>query len=396
MKKITVFGILNINNGGDEILKDTTIHILNQISDFEIKSRQMIPLYRELGISYLFEWCIGSGLIRLSYRLRGNISYRLFNIGYMISNFRYLWKSTNNTDGIVYAIGMLKYSTQDLSYAFDLINRIASFRKIPVMISAASVEKPDDNDWRYHQLIRAVNRSAVKFITTRDGKWGLERLQKYYVKRNNIVTDFVGDPALWIPECYKTKREYVTSASVSNKIRLGINLIRKDIYDDYDGGLESAELKDFYLSLIRHFQQRDDVEFSLFCNGTDSDFSFGLELISILRLDKKKLLPKPQSAIELVEIISGFDAVFGARLHSCIIPTSLRIPISGIIWDDKLKFFSMSVGINDYFSGVDEVKSLAAIQKVEKSFTHNYNEDLIDGLKNKTARYIADFVHDWL
>lgn len=391
MKRISIFAIENIGNGGDEMLCDTTIHLLNKVGNYQISRKQLIPLYRDLGPAYLIDWCIGSGLIRMSYRLKGNFAHRIFDLGYIISNFRYIWRATKNADCIMYAVGMLKYSTQDHSHVFDLINRISSFRKIPVMMSAMSIEKPNESDWRYKQLIRAVNRECVKVITTRDGQGGLEILRKFYIKRDNIVLDFVGDPALWASECYHIKKK----ENISKKI-LGIGLIRTDIYSDYEGGLSSDELKDYYRRLVTHFMRRTDIEFKLFCNGTDSDFRFGQELLKEFDLSDEKLMPKPKSAKELVELISGFDMVFGARLHACITSVSLGVPVAGLLWDKKLDFFSKSVGLRDYFSSVEDVKGSKAIINLERSFTHKYDFDTIKKLKDKTAIYIQEFVQSWL
>lgn len=80
MKRITIFALENIGNGGDEMLGDTTIYHLNKIGNYSIKRKQLIPLYKELGLAYIFDWGIGSGLIRLSYKLGGGI----LPIGYLI------------------------------------------------------------------------------------------------------------------------------------------------------------------------------------------------------------------------------------------------------------------------------------------------------------------------
>lgn len=37
-------------------------------------------------------------------------------------------------------------------------------------MSAMSVEKPNDKDYRFKQVVRAVNYPCVEEITTRDGK----------------------------------------------------------------------------------------------------------------------------------------------------------------------------------------------------------------------------------
>lgn len=150
-----------------------------------------------------------------------NIRYEIYNVAYHIQFLRYYLQTVKNADYVIYAVGALKYSTQNFSYSFNLINRIANKHKIPVLMSAMSIEKPNPNDWRYRQLISAVNLPCVRMITTRDGIHGLERLNQYYIKRQNIVTDYVGDPALWAPECYQIDKNKDSNV-------IGIGLIRTE------------------------------------------------------------------------------------------------------------------------------------------------------------------------
>ena len=182
----------------------------------------------------------------------------------------YFKKMIANADMVILPVGMLKFATQDLSYFFDMITRECQRKGIPVMMSAMSIAKPDKSDWRYHQLVRAVNRECVKVITTRDGKDGLTLLRECYVKNPNIVTDYVGDPALWIPEVYRIAKEFSLGGVI------GVNLIRKSIYADYgEQEFSQTQLLNLYKGIIGELEKRE-YEWELFCNGMPEDYAVGV------------------------------------------------------------------------------------------------------------------------
>lgn len=91
-------------------------------------------------------------------------------------------------------------------------------------------------------------------------------------------------------------------------------------------------------------------------------------------------------------MISGFKAIFGARLHACITAVSLGIPVSGLLWDDKLEFFSRTMKIRQYFSEVKELDSCMVVDKIESAIKHDLDIDNIDYYKQKTLMSIKKFV----
>ncbi len=302
---------------------------------------------------------------------------------YRIKYKRYFNDIIKNSDKIVLSVGMFKFATQDLSYSFDMITEIASKYNKPLLMSAMSIAKPDVNDWRYHQLVRAVNRSCVKMITSRDGESGLERLNKYYVQHNQR-TDYVGDPALWIPECYHVQK--------NNGDVIGVNVIRKGIYSAYGNEMFSDDkMMNLYKEIINELEVRGH-KWVLFCNGMELDYQVGEQIISELSLPKNKLLPRPNSGKELVEMISSFKAVFGARLHACITSVSLGVPVSGLLWDDKLRFFSRTMKISQFFSEINELKGCKVVDKIEAAMEYRLDVDNIKLYKDRTLMSIKEFV----
>ena len=313
------------------------------------------------------------------------MNYKIRNVAYIIQYYRYFWKRIKDADFVILPIGMLKYSTQNMSYVFHLINRIASSVHKPVLMSAMSIEKPDADDWRFHQLVNAVNMCSVKTITTRDGMYGLERLRRYYVKNDDIFIDYVGDPALWVPDTYNIQR-------ISDSKKVGVNLIRKNIYQSYKEGFVSEEnMLKFYEEIIRELESRG-YDWELFCNGMECDYSAGLELLEKMNLPQTKLAPLPKTGKELASLISGYKCVFGARLHACITSFSFGIPVVGLLWDNKLDFFSKTMDIRNFFIEIDGLNGKNVVDKMERAMLHTYDFHKRNEYKQKTLSTIRNFI----
>lgn len=281
---------------------------------------------------------------------------------------------------------MLKYSTQNMSYVFHLINKIASALRRPVLMSAMSIEKPDAGDWRFHQIVEAVNMDCVKAVTTRDGSYGLERLRKFYIKKDDIATDFVGDPALWIPETYDILRKDESS-------KIGINLIRKNIYQSYkEGYVSEDDMLALYKEIVEELEYRG-YDWEFFCNGMNCDYAVGIELLQKLNLPTNKLASKPKTGKELASLIASYKCVFGARLHACITSISLGIPVVGLLWDNKLDFFSKTMGIRDFFIDIEGLNGKNIVDKMEGAMANCFDFANRNEYKQKTLSSIKNFIN---
>lgn len=385
MKKIGVVALENINNVGDEFLGETT-HYLIQKNGVDIKRIQLAPSFKELRQKGFLLQAISAKSLDIFSKvfLKGNTKYKSLNIAYKIRLIQYYQHELKGLDGIVYAVGMFKYSTQNFSYIFEIVNKIATDYNIPVLMSAMSVEKENQQDWRYHQLVRAVNMPSVKKITTRDGVNGVKRLEKSYIKKSDVKFDFVGDPALWIPDCYNTK-------SRKNSDVMGIGVIRENIYTDYGIDFSGEQLLEAYVSLIKELEKRNH-KWMLFCNGMKQDYEFGQKILKKLNMDESKLLPAPGNGQQLVDLILGFKVVFGARLHACITSFALDVPVVGLLWDNKLREFSKTMKIEKFFCEVEDLKGSIIADKLEEAINFKYDVENREFYKQKTAQAISDFI----
>ena len=131
----------------------------------------------------------------------------------------------------------------------------------------------------------------------------------------------------------------------------------------------------------------------MFCNGLACDCEVGVNLIRELGLPEEKLLPAPKTARELLELVCSFDIVFGARLHSCITSVSLGIPVAGLLWDDKLVYFSNTMNIQQYFSSVGEIDADKVFRKIENLNSGKIDMANVEEYKQRTLQNIKRFLY---
>lgn len=385
--KILLVSLESIDNIGEELLRKTTEYlVLQSCKDVKISVAQLKPSRRLIPFKYCVDYCIGSIVWKFFSYFKGNLSYKLKNLTYLIKYSRYFSSKIRHSDKVIFSIGMIKYGTQDFSYVFHLINKLATKYEKPVMMSAMSPQPANESDWRYHHLVEAVNMTAVKILTTRDGVDGLEILKSDYLLRA-ICCDYVGDPALWIPEVFGEKKD-----DASNPIPyVGINIIRKGIFDDYNKALTDDELINIYAQLICLLKTKG-WKWSLFTNGMKRDVEVLRELQSQLNIPDSNVSPICKDGKNYSKMISGFDVVFGARLHACITSVAVGTPVVGFIWENKLKYFSKTMGISHFFFQPHEMTAEKILNKLEEALVFNFDFTNRDFFKYKTKESINKFI----
>lgn len=386
--KVLIIALESINNVGENLLIESTKYLINRIRpDIETSSAQLMPRKEHMQKDLHIDWYLGHLLRKLSTVLHGNCSYKFRNIAYRIKYARYFSRKIQKMDKVIFAVGMIKYSTQDFSYIFHLVNKIASKYNKEVMMSAMSPQKASECDWRFFQLVEAVNMPSVKVITTRDGVEGVNILRKSYV-RNNIYCDYVGDPALWIPETYGISR----IRCCDKQPKVAINVIRKGIFDDYNQAWNDDMLFQLYVNLV-HLMEKHNWEWRLFCNGGKKDLLVLRELQIKLGVSDDRIGIDYKDGRSYAEKLSQFDVVFGARLHCCITSVSLGVPVVGFIWDDKLRYFSETMGINEFFFLPSEMTAERVFHAMKNAMIFQHDKSNMEKYKQRTIESIDYFLN---
>ena len=390
MKKVAVIGLYAIKNAGDNILCEATQYLIKQknpeVQIVEVDVNPRIKSYK--GLELIPFW-ISKVLIRVS----GSI-FKYENS----SRFRYYyeyfmwWLKINHkfktqlkdVDAIVFAGGgFLKFRTQGLNYYVEQIMKIARKNNIPVMMNGVGIEGYSETDIRCQRLKKAINQDCFKVITTRDD---IDTLKNNYIVNPNIKIAHVGDPALWVPECYNMKR----NENPSNVV--GINVIRGRVYQAYGNTLSEFELLNFYKKLVQGVEERG-WDWVLFSNGMAADQKFGAMLLRALGCsDRRKILPTANNSVEFLEQIRSFKLVFGARLHACITSYALDVPVVGLIWSEKLRIFADVIGKKDSFFEENELNIDNILDAIEREMNSNYDKTIRDDLRTRTKNYLEMFM----
>ena len=387
---ILLIALESINNVGDEMLRATTEHILRSSLPVKVKIEvaQLKPAFSYIKENYKFRWFVSAVINKLRMKLRLANCYGIRNLFYKIAYKKYFDDRIKTSDYTILPVGMLKYSTQDFSYVFHLINKLATKYGKPVLMSAMSPQKANETDWRYHQLVEAVNMPSVKMITTRDGQKGVDIILKDYLRRD-IICDYVGDPALWIPECYGIEQR--KNRGVIKSPYIGINIIREGIFDDYNKSFTDEKMFQLYVQLIELVNAKG-WKWAVYTNGMASDWLVLRKLQQRMGFSEEHVIPQYNSAKDYVTKIAEFDAVFGSRLHACITSVALGVPVVGFIWENKLKYFSDTMGIAQFFFAPQDMTAEKIVNKMEEAMQFDFDFENRDRYKQKTEESFKRFI----
>ena len=390
MKKVAVIGLYAIKNAGDNILCEATQYLIKQknpeVQIVEVDVNPRIKSYK--GLELIPFW-ISKVLIRISgsiFKYENSSKFRYYYEYFMwwLKINRKFKTQLKDVDAIVFAGGgFLKFRTQGLNYYVEQIMKIAKKNNIPVMMNGVGIEGYSETDIRCQRLKKAINQDCFKVITTRDD---IDTLKNNNIVNPNTKIAHVGDPALWVPECYNMKR----NENPSNVV--GINVIRGRVYQAYGNTLSEFELLNFYKKLVQGVEERG-WDWVLFSNGMAADQKFGTMLLRALGCsDRTKILPTANNSVDFLEQIRSFKLVFGARLHACITSYALDVPVVGLIWSEKLRIFADVIGKKNSYFEESELNIDNILDAMEREMNSNYDKSIRDDLRARTKNYLEMFM----
>lgn len=394
-KRIAVVGLYSIPNMGDRILCEATAYLIKSISsDAEIVALDACPVKRSFfhgadNIKYRVSRKLEiHGRKKFTYEDGSEYRYKYERRYWRLRLYSYYKRTLKDVDAIVFAGGgFVKFRTQGLNYYVEMVADIAAKNNIPIMMNGIGIEGYDDSDARCRHLKEYLNSGLFKVITTRDD---LKILTEDYIENKQIVTDRVGDPALWSPECYGIKRE------VSENSPVGINVIRGGVFKDYGNNLGHEELLEFFCDLIKELDSRG-ISWQIFTNGMRKDQKMGERIIERLQLDAEgRLLPAPETSEDLLNIERRMKCVFGARLHACITSYSMDVPVTGFIWNEKTRMFASLIGKPQNFFEEDELDVVRIADCIERIQTEQYDDSIRERDKKKTEKYLRAFIEEYV
>ncbi|MET2950705.1 polysaccharide pyruvyl transferase family protein [Vibrio owensii] len=347
MKKIKLVGYLGDLNLGDQVLFECAEFLIDsnangriEISKLDLKNIGELTFFEKIKRKFGLE-DEPNELIKKKVR------------DYKLSEF-------DNVDAIIFAGGgMIKYHPQDCWKHVAIIISIAQELDIPVYLNSVGVEGYDKNDKRCQVLKNALNKTAVKRISTRDD---LALLRDNYVG-DKVLTERVCDSAVHCSAVYDVTQ--------SDSEVIGIGLVRGNIFLDHGKDFNREKVISMYSEIILQLES-EGKKYELFTNGLPYD----TELIQDLRKATGRALTvtEPSTPKELITIIAGYKGVIAARLHACIISYSLAIPVVGLVWNDKLAMFGEHIGYSNRFMCPNRVSPKQITDALDGAIQIGYNE----------------------
>ena len=380
--KIAVIGLSKFDNFGDQFVCKTVKYLVEQHekTETELLNFAIDPHNGAGGTTFLFR--AGHKIARVL-RLR-QLSNWLCILKYKSYFSKTLFPKIKDADGIIFAVGSFKYGTQDLWAQYSAVVDYADKHSVPIMFNAANVQKYNATDFRCRYLKEHLNKSCVKYFTTRDMQPGVNRLISDYLDGGKFKILQAADPGFWIPETYGVKRNKTPHV-------IGINIIAPNRFQIYGGNLTPEAVKDAYCGMLDKLTKAE-LTWELFTNGMAVDNEFALKLAECAHIPMNRVrIPKTDH--ELAELESNYKAVFGARLHSMICAYSLGIPVAGFIWDEKITRFVQMAKLEELFLYESDVTGGAMFDVLQKALAKPDDEANRNYWKQTTKDTIFSFLN---
>ncbi len=384
MKKILVAGLVSDKNLGDKIIVDCTSYLLrSQLTDQQTSVEELdLRKYTEaLGKHFQLKRKLAEDPDRV---------VKLFKFNF----YKYLVKSATrfykrkiegNSLIVVAGGGMIKFKYQSVWLYISGLIFAANKLGIPVALNAVGVEGFDDNNPKCSYLKEALNSPNVISITTRDD---LKTLQEHYLKGNQRLTArLVADPAVFSASTYQVSPDQQSEL-------IGIGLIRSNIFKDNGLLISDDELIELYANILKRLNKQG-MKWKLFTNGLPDDFVMARQIHNKLGTEfLASQIDVPQTPEELLRIIAQFKGVIAARLHACILSYSLEIPVIGLVWNRKLKFFGQNIGLAERFVTVENFKADYIVEQLVAAINEGYNESEMTNFKSTVKNSIHQTINN--
>lgn len=290
-----------------------------------------------------------------------------------------------NSDLVVFpGGGFIKYKAEKFPLEMGRVTQRAEHYGIPVMYNAMGYEGYDADNEGCQTLKAMLENFSSRYITCRDFS---DELNETYLKDAAINSKRVADPATWVSETYKIKRN-------DDSDIVGLGVARGGLFEDHGVPVTKEDLLSIWSKLIKSLEA-EGIKYKLFTNGLRQDEEFLTDLIAYIGKEDERdeiSLPSAETPKQLVEYIAGFSSVIACRMHANIIAFSLGIPSVAFVWNDKLRFFGESIGCSERYLDYTKLNDAEYIVKVlKKAQREGYEEGILKREKDSAYKSIRDY-----
>ena len=355
MKKIIIYAVTRSNNLGDNVIGETFYKLVKtKYPDYHVVLRD---LYH---ISFIFKVLI---------KILNILHFNTTRLRTMIMRTTEFISLRHREQIVVFAGGQLFYEVF-IDQVFQIVT-LAEKNEINVHFYGCGTGYMSSH--KFNKLVQLLSKSNVKNVCLRDDYIGLQ-------SRINSIR-FVPDVAVCCNEafCRSQGRNVVGIGliSIENFNKHNINKISKEVY--YNG----------IINIIKVLLSKS-YSIELFCNGDMDDYKVCKELYGQIVDKKLTIAPRPQTASELVQIITQYSHVIASRLHAMIISYSFNIPFYGLSWDLKIPAFCQSTDYTAY-CGLESLM-LYSDAILDYLLHSSYNEDLRAQIKIQVKKEIENIL----
>jgi polysaccharide pyruvyl transferase WcaK-like protein len=363
-ERIVIAGEVWSPNLGDRIIADTLSFLLKkldpslEIKKIDISGREPGDNLMEVELKGIKKFISGHELLRVIRNITKYIRLNIFK--------RKEWIDKISAADLVIVGGGQLLSGKNLFFPLKIwmVSQIADFQGKDLCFVSCGVGK----DWSpFTKYILGKSLALSSRVSVRDS-YSRDLLRTYLP---GLSVALSSDPALWAKEVYGFDSE-----PGMRTIGLGIINIRN--LNNYRADKVSEEdLIEFWMGLgVQLINHGYTVE--LFTNGSQRDYCLAEKIYSLMNTGTGSsffLAPRPTSAKELAETISGYSTTVASRLHAHIISTAYQIPSVALVCDPKVETFFRETGREDLlFYNFDDKTRSRVVEEIEELKGKRLNE----------------------
>lgn len=225
-------------------------------------------------------------------------------------------------------------------------------------------------------MIRLMCKHAFN-ISVRDPE-SKQLLQRIGVRKDIEV---IGDPAFTLYNPKQSHSDKPREVAVSCVPMYNANYWPfgdVDKYDRYVKGMASN---------LDHLIEQENVNITFFATKYPQDVYVTKDIQKKMKHKARtKIIDENLKPIQLVELVSNYDAVIGTRLHSLIVATCSETPVIAISYHPKVTNFMKLSGAENRCLTIDDIqRDEKILSRTFQQFSSNWKET-VDETKDIAAR----------
>lgn len=265
-----------------------------------------------------------------------------------------------SSDLVIFAGGALfGFNYQNFLEGIKRIITLSQDNNIPVIFSSLGINNVVSCEGEQDELKNLLRSSCIKGLSVREDA----ALFFDYLEGNPLKAVRVCDPVVWAGQIYGIKK--------TDSKTVGINVVRGGLFkaNGLDWKLGDEEK---YLFELKSIFDKKGIDYKFFTNGSVLDCNSLYHFAEKYEIPDDKLV-FPDSSKQLVQVVSGFEAIAAIRLHSSIVSYSLGVPSVNLNWNEKVPYFYKNIGYPDRLVKLDGEATKNMAQKVVECIDGDYS-----------------------